>query len=553
VKNNKRTGSLGWIAILFFVFYLILVASRPQGVFWSVDEGGKFLYLQNILRTGDIKSDLVYLAREIDPQLNYVPFVYWAKQDAQIFSWWPVALSLISLPFYQLFGWIGLYILPAAAGSLCILFVGLITRHLCRESQWAGIAASSITGLATPILFYSTMFWEHTPSVALILAAFWIVLQNMDRGEHRWMILAGILASFSVYLRTELGTIVIALGIGMLWLRSWKSLFRFSAGLIPTTLGWFLLNWLIMGHPISRQFNTFVGMDSFIGIETAGLKFLGYLLFNAPAANGFNLSELWLGIGCVLTFIALLAPLLGRWWWLTIPAYLGVIGICSWGLFSPIEYKLVSGAVLVMPFLLFTSWGLIGKKLWRSSYFPLLFTLSAAILGIVYLNRAWIQAGGVQWGPRYLLGMFPLAVVASVSGIFWVNVNWSRLSRGFLIAMVALSLLVSIGFEVRGIKTSRMMIQYYKQSAETLLQLEPLPIVTHWCFFANIAPDVYWRQPMVNIKPGPIDEWKAYATSINLKSFYLVSVDLCNSSLDEVVRNRAIHPSGVDLEQIKLP
>lgn len=553
MKNNKHMGLFVWIAIFFFIFYLILVASRPQGVFWSVDEGGKFLYLQNVLRTGDARADLVYLGREIDPQLKYVPFVYWAKQDSKIFSWWPVAISLLSLPFYQLFGWMGLYILPAAAGGLCTLFTGLITQHLCPKSKWAGITASMITGLATPILFYSIMFWEHTLSVALILAAFWIALRNLDRNEQRWMVLAGILASLSMYLRTESGTIIIALGIGMLWLRRWKSLFRFSAGVISTALGWLLFNWLIMGHPISRQFDIIVGSNSFRGLETAGPKFLGYILFNAPALNGFNLSTLWLAVGSLCTLIALLAPLLGQKWWLTIPAYLGVFGICSWGLFFPIEYKLVSGAVLVMPFLIFTGWGLINKQLWKTSYFPLLFTLSSVIYGIVYLNRAWIQAGGVQWGPRYLLGMFPLAVVAAVSGIFWVYANWSKLHRVLLMTMVVLSLAVSVGFEVRGFNTSRMMIQYYKQSAETLAQLEPLPIVTHWCFFANIAPDIYWRQPMVNIKPGPIDEWKAYANSINLDSFYLVSVDMCNNSLDDVVRNRAINPSGVEIERIKLP
>ena len=524
---RTRREPLAWIALGLFLAYLAWSAAQPAGVFWSVDEGGKLIYLQNVLRTGDARAPLDYLARSIDPQLQYVPFVYWVHQGDQVYTWWPVAFSLISLPFYSFFGWLGLYILPALCGALSALLAGLIARRLAPSPRWAAPAVALITGLATPVLVYSTLFWEHTPSLALFLAAFWLILRAVDDGQTRGIVLAGVLASLAIWLRTEVGVFFLGMGLALLLLKKWKLLLRLAAGVAPVTLAWLFVNWFIMGNPISRQIETLTSYDNFLVLNQMGLKFLGTILYNAPASNAFSLSNNWLLLGSGLALLALAAPFLGRLRWLGLAGYAGTAFICAWGLFSPEGYKLVSGLVLVAPFVLFSTWGAAGRDSWRSSRFALLAVLSSLLFAAVYVARAWAQAGGLQWGPRYLLVIFPLAVIAGVTGLARALPGLSAVFRRAVLGLALVSLLLGAGFEVRGLTTIHVMKQYYQQSEQALLNLDPLPIVTNWCFFANIVPDLYWQRPMVNIAAGQIDDWKAHARQVGLKSFYVASVDLC--------------------------
>ena len=48
---RRLSHPLLWFTLFLFAFYLVLVLARPQGVFWSLDEGGKLLYIQNVLQT----------------------------------------------------------------------------------------------------------------------------------------------------------------------------------------------------------------------------------------------------------------------------------------------------------------------------------------------------------------------------------------------------------------------------------------------------------------------------------------------------------------------
>ena len=51
------------LALTFIMLVAIYAAAlwlRPVDVFWSLDEGGKFLYLQNVVATGSTDIELIY-------------------------------------------------------------------------------------------------------------------------------------------------------------------------------------------------------------------------------------------------------------------------------------------------------------------------------------------------------------------------------------------------------------------------------------------------------------------------------------------------------------
>ena len=44
------------IAVLAFLIYFFLAVIKPIGIFWSLDEGGKWIYIENVLRTGNPRA-----------------------------------------------------------------------------------------------------------------------------------------------------------------------------------------------------------------------------------------------------------------------------------------------------------------------------------------------------------------------------------------------------------------------------------------------------------------------------------------------------------------
>jgi hypothetical protein len=56
--------------------YLLVVASRPLGYFWLIDEGGKFIYLQSTLKTGNPAAPIIYPGQSFDPQVKFIPLFH---------------------------------------------------------------------------------------------------------------------------------------------------------------------------------------------------------------------------------------------------------------------------------------------------------------------------------------------------------------------------------------------------------------------------------------------------------------------------------------------
>ena len=107
------------IIVVGIVFTLYLQWRIPDGVFFSGDAGLKALLAQQ-LGSGQLHFDL------IPPLENWVrnlrdsglypysePFVY--QQDDLYFITFPFTFPLVTAPFYALFGFRGLYLIPLVA------------------------------------------------------------------------------------------------------------------------------------------------------------------------------------------------------------------------------------------------------------------------------------------------------------------------------------------------------------------------------------------------------------------------------------------------------
>jgi hypothetical protein len=549
-KDHFWRDPLFLAAFALVFIYLVWIATRPQGVFWSMDEGGKFIYLQNVIQTWHPGGALVYPGRSIDSALKFVPLYYFARVNDQIYSWWPVGFPLLTLIPYQLLGWLGLFLIPAISGSLTSLFAGLSVRVLLPQSRWLPLAAVILVGLATPVAFYSTMYWEHTSATAGLMGALYFLLLGFERDDWRSFLLASFCASIGTFMRSEIGLFAFGFGLVILIL-NWRKAFIYGSGFVISALPWLALNLRWMGHPISRQVEQiFTENPLFKGMSSSQLLFFPQLLFNSGINVAYKLPNWVLFAGTAAVVIGILAAFFKRTYLIFPVATLIVTGISAGVLFSPEGYWSVHGFVLISPIILFCVWATTGRK----NPFTALCFVSIVVFFAGYIARAWNSAGGLQWGPRYLLGLYPLLIVASLVGLASKWNCFTPLFKRGILAIFLFTALVSTGFEIRGLLSSRIALQYYDQTRGAVRDLSPMPVISNCVFMPMVIPEQYWTGTVFSINEYKLDYFLEEARAAGIQKYAYLQMDMCSlATLDKIAVMRAQNPTGITVEVRSIP
>ncbi len=535
-----------WITIFFFFAFIGLVSLRPHGIFWSLDEGGKFIYMESVIRSGDPATTLSYPGRIIDPLAHFIPLYFQARvSDTEIYSWWPVGFPLITIPFYKGLGWLGLYLLPAAAGATTALFSGLVVRLLLPRKKGLEILTAILVAATTPVFYYSTMFWEHTLNTAfLICSIYYLVLASQQKPSRlgAW-ILAGGVASISVFFRVDTISIVGGIGLALL-ITNFRKAVGYGTGFALASFPWLVLNKLIMGDFFSRQMASIESQGWFIGFRTAGIKFIPYTLFNAPAVQALPIGRNLLILGTLLTIVAIVVPFLKRFKWIVLIAYVGLLAISMWALLNPVGYRSVHGFILVAPHVAFFAWFWNRFNIKKISFIELALLFGLIAYSVVYILKMWVAAGGQQWGPRYLLVVYPIIIIVSIVGLAQ---NWALFGKYFrvqiAVAYIALAM-VGIGFEIRGEYWAQKTAEFYDASRKDILAFSDKPITTDCTFLPMLIPELYDRGNVFNRNGFDLRVWADEVRARGVRDYYDVQVDVCSfDRLDLVVKNR-IHNSG---------
>jgi len=211
----------------------------PPDTFWTVDNGGKALVLEN-LRAG--RLDLAYPGASLDPDFRLFPQPiggaepYASRQGDRVLSQYASPFVWLTLPFAALLGFAGLGILPALGAGVAVWAAGRLARALGGDDRDAIIAAV-LTGLASPLLFYAAAFWEHSLTAALVGLALLELVRNPARP---WA--AGLFTAGACLLREELVLLLPAIAAGMIVAHfGARSTLRFLAGAVagPVALALF--------------------------------------------------------------------------------------------------------------------------------------------------------------------------------------------------------------------------------------------------------------------------------------------------------------------------
>jgi len=337
------------------LFSLYLHSLIPDEVFYSGDAGLKTL-LSKQFCAGDLCLDLRVPA---DPWVQDLwerglypfgpPFVY------DIFNRhylaFPFVFPLLSAPFYAFFGFRGLYVIPLVSTWLLWFAFLLACRRMGLGSTSTSFALAALI-FSSPLSMYSAMYWEHTLAVLLAFGGMAIALAPPSRAAARgWVILGGVVAGLSVWLRPELvclaGITVVMLYASFKLRSVLEERAAFVISLLATIVLFWGFNMVVYHHPL--------GAHSFQVLE-------GFWL-HRRVARSFRIFE-----------------------------------SLSVDLFSyfPIAFFPVAGILLSL-------WS---KRVGLTASTKILFWTCALFIPLAALMLP--NDGGKQWGPRYLLILMPI-------------------------------------------------------------------------------------------------------------------------------------------------
>jgi hypothetical protein len=460
------------IILVGILFSLWLQGQVVDGVYFSGDGGLKALLAQQLGR-GELRFDL------IPPQEAWIqnlwrdglypyqePFVY--DVNHHYYITFPYTFPLVTAPFYALFGYRGLYLIPL--GSTWVIW--LTFAWVCRKFKLNNLITS--IGLVSLIFtsfltIYSGMYWEHTLAVALCFAGMAIFLSKsyLNSLDFQQAILSGCLIGLAVWFRPEflcmvgLLTGLVILVASSVWFKKikiariipWQEIsylskykISFIVSMFLTGGAFFLSNQLIYSH--------FLGIH---GIQVVEQVSLGEKLLGAwKTFQGLSLA-LFDYLPIIYLPVLYLAIYLSQ----KIRAFLSfqslviitiLILLIIFGLIILASVNLGEIKNIVKSLLPLASLGIILLIILRNVEVKFNLPLVIAylfcfgfIIGVALLvpvGTAGLIAGGKQWGPRFLMILIPIIAFLAAIALNNLISNAQILARvtifsflGFLIAL----------------------------------------------------------------------------------------------------------------------
>ena len=505
-----------WLAVMGVAgVFTALAMTAPVGAFWSPDSGAKYLETVSLRRDhlawgyGGLVTSLPYGARDVDPdvRLPALPFSFGYQAGPRFQSWFPVWFAALSWLPLHLFGLRGLLALPAIGGIACAALAGALAEGMEPGRGWL---AALLTGFATPVMFYSQVFWEHSLAVALALAG--VLLAFAGR---RWRVAALALVTAAVVLRREMVLAQAALIAWMVWR---DSSFRHKATTVAMGLAFLVVGQALWGSrlplgewrtvaanlaaPAQGAATPSTGAPSAVPSPSKSLvqpirRFIGRLeatLYNSPAAQA-NASPAMAWFTWAAAMLALAGALSGgAWRWpLLAASSLAIVAPVAVNLASPA--RSLHGLILSAPLLLGCVFG-IDRRSRRTVLLGVLVGLS------VLAHLAVLDAGppsGLEWGSRVALLAFPAAAVLLAVQPAPAASRDRWLSGGSLLLLAALGLAT----QIRGVAMLRSDVAAYARWTAGVEALpRPAEVITDFYFLSSVVTPAFESTKILYVDPA---------------------------------------------------
>jgi hypothetical protein len=205
-KLHMRAAPVwAWPTAIVGIVYIACFALLPSPGLWINDNGAKLIQVESIIQGHYRDYSIPWPGAELDRSLQYspIPSPIGEVRDGRLYVTYSQPFAVVSSIPYRLFGFRGLGLLPLICGLLVLPAVATLAG-LLGASRGAQRFAVAITGLGTPLWFYSLTFWELTPALALGISSLVLLLRHLRDGENRPLVYSGLLAGLSIYLRADM-------------------------------------------------------------------------------------------------------------------------------------------------------------------------------------------------------------------------------------------------------------------------------------------------------------------------------------------------------------
>jgi hypothetical protein len=466
----------------------------------------KFIQVQGILRSGFESFAIDWPGFAIDPSYDFgpiaKPFMHFDEGELYV-SYSPVFALVSALPF-ELFGPVGLYLLPLAAGLLALPAVRRLAQMVSGdETARVGAVAVLLAGLATPLWFYSHSFWEHTPALALSCWSFVACLHYREQPTRQRAVATAVLAALPIYFRTDayLLAAVVLVFAGLAARRPLRALAMLAAVCAAALIPLWSFHWLALGDPLGFHLQSQLWSE---------ISLSDYLAARGEAANNLLVrghGNAWWSWAAATPFLlcAAFAPRLRearlqRMVPVTVAAALAAAVVVLTGhLFAqrPMSWLMLSnGLFAASPICILAFLPPAGERPSRGRDSPQ--QMRKALLGIVVVYAGLyalfvpvLNTTGIHWGSRFLLPIYPvLAALASVSLVTWWE-RWkvgSVLPRILVVGLVA----VSFGLQLYSLALLAARKQFSQElNAQVALDSADIVITDTWFLPADLASSFY--------------------------------------------------------------
>jgi hypothetical protein len=534
--------------------YAFALYALPKDVFWHPDEGGKFLGVQAIHWEHGIEYTLPYPGRVVDPELRFYPgrrdtsgLYPTSESDGHVRFHWPVWFPLLTRVPFDIFGTVGIYLIPLLSGWLMAVVAG---RWASTQAPRYAPAAIVLVGCATPVGFYALGFFEHT--LAGLLGALALSALISAR-PGRFVSLTFVLLCLTIAIVLRIEMLVFAAALASAWVVSaaieyrerWAEVMqhpprclRLSA--IALICGAATLAVILVRSLAVRHWQMVADIPGMVAWDLAKLPYLlkaAIYVFVGPSELG---GELIVGAWDIAAFLAMSAAAVAPFVRskrlesvLILPALVVLLEVSLRMVLSKPAYLSRQGVVSVAPYLVVGLYVLPYAWNRRDRRLLCLAVAGAAYAAAGFFALFTARVGhqgnyliGLDGPSRYMLSLYPLGVVLTVIAlqIYRASDRSTFAKSAFAVLVVAL-MIVSLLYEFQGFRMLRLNRQRLV-SWQVAFAEQGAPVVTDvWWLPAALAPFFATHEMYCVEAPAAISGWLNAALEHGESTFTFASFE----------------------------
>jgi hypothetical protein len=512
-RGAAGAAAIGMGAVVAVQLVLVWAVLSPR-TFFSGDPGVKYLQAVSAAQSGWRDLSLRNPAAEIDPDRRFDAFalsqVNHRGTAAPTYGEYAESFTLPASVAWALFGTRGLYLVPLLASLGTMLATYRLSRRTAPRAAWV---APLLVGACSPMLFYSVDLWEHTLATMFSTAAVLWFVAGTTAFDLRRCALAGLAFGAAMAVREELFGFAPAILVALAWVerRRWLPAVAVMAATAPLALlpQWGL-KWMHTGHLVRRPLE--FAFRSRVAGDIASLATLPS--WHSAVELLVPLSPTWWLLLAVLGAARLTAPRTPpRWCSALLLGLAGVVAVwasadvlwLTWKSQRPVAVLAAFPVTLFLCFLPPRTAAADGAAREVRQLLAIAFVYAATVCLSAPFTLVTVPAGGAQWGPRFLMPLYPLLAVA-IAFALERRTDWTarvaaaprRLAATFAVLAAA-----SAALQAQSIRDLYHAKAGYERLVRAIEAVDPNGVVaTDLWWFPSVTAAVLYEHPTVLVDSG---------------------------------------------------